>query len=152
MASTFSPTKSSYQDHISLPGPEQPLTIFSPLFTFLLLMHQAQRSHRQLPSSAALPTQPSLTLVTSSHAIVCLSKKNESSQHKRIPIFSFSTACLGQSQWDWSCTPSHLQSSSECRHCLSSELPYVSRDRIFSRITYADRWFIKCSKKPTMLI
>lgn len=97
-------------------------------------------------------TQPLLTLVTSLRTIVCLSKKNESSQHRRIPTFSSCTGRLGQSQWDWSCTPSHLESFSECGHCLSSELSSVFREFPFSRITYADRCFIKCNKKPTKLI
>lgn len=91
------------------------------------------------------------TLVTSPHSIICLSKKNEKSPHKRIPTSSC-TGHLWQSQWHWRYTPSHLESFSDCRYCLLNEVSYIFREFFFSGMIYTDQCFINLNKKPTMSI
>lgn len=91
------------------------------------------------------------TPVPSPHSIICLSTKNESSPHKRIPISSC-TGHLWQSQWHWRCTPPHLESFSVCGYCLLNGVPYMFREFPFSGIIYTDQCLTNLNKKPTMSI
>lgn len=151
MASTlghFSPTKSSCQDHLSLSGPKQPLKIFSPPFTFLLLTHQVQRSHGQL-----LPLQHSLCSAftntcyrSTCHRLLFQEKwvkPRQENSHFPLPR-SLGAVSMGLEL--------HLRKFLWVWHCLSSEHSYTFRELPFSRMTYTDQCIIKRNKKPTMLI